>query len=148
MCKPLNDSILAGRLMPEEKDRKRWAALEGAMIHFNEGGLITRQRLKPLEEKKFENWELINKRPRPSLRVFGSFAKPNVFIGTHVQLRNQLGGMNSLEFELERIESEKVWKATGLPMRADGRPDAFSDAPHFRYTKYITENAQEKVQIP
>ncbi len=147
MCKPLHEAIQTGKALPGEKDRQRWAALEGAMIHFVEGGLITRQKLKPLEEKRFENWELVNKKPRPSLRIFGSFAKPNVFVGTHVELRNKLGGFNSVQFEIERIRSEEIWEATGLPMKDDGHPHAFTDAPNFRYSAYITENAREKVQI-
>jgi hypothetical protein len=151
MCKPLCESIQTGRAGEVELERSRWAALEAAMIHFVEGGLMTRTRLKLLEEKRFENWELVNKKPKPSLRLFGSFAKPDVFIGTHVQLRNTLKGMHSVEFEIERIRSEEIWEQSGLPMsrsNSQPRPDVFSDAPHFRYEKYMTKNAKERVQIP
>ena len=149
MCKPLRDELEKNKLDLDESVRARWAKLEGSMQHFVGNGYMTRNRIKQLEPAKFENWELINKRPKPSLRVFGSFAKPDLFIGTHVKERNKLKGKFSVEFEIERIQSEQIWKATGLPINPKtGRPAVFSDAPEFRYEAYITENASEKIQVP
>ena len=107
------------------------------MAHFVEGGFISGGIMKQLEPAKFEHWELRNKRPRPSLRVFGRFAKPDVFIGTHVKLRNELGGMNSPEFEHEKLVCEDHYKNAGLTT-------FYSDAPMFNYSAYITDNATKK----
>ena len=101
--------------------------------------------LKHLKEPKFEHWELISRRPKPSLRVFGRFAKPNVFVGTHVQPRKGLGGMNSAQFEHEKLVCEEHWAAAGLPTQP--APGAFTDAPSFRYEAYITENARKTLRI-
>jgi hypothetical protein len=68
---------------------------------------------------------------------------PDVFIGTHVRLRNGLGGMNSPQFEHEKLVCEQHWVAAGIP--EDG---FFSDPPDFRYTAYITDNADHSIRVP
>ena len=143
MCEPLRSSIQEGKGNPDVKVRARWANLEAAISTFVVGGLMNEGLLKQLRDYKHEHWELRNRRPKPSLRVFGRFAKPNVFVGTHVKLRSLLGGMWSSQFEHEKLVCEDHWKAAGLP--ADG---FFSDAPHFRYEAYITENASRNVRLP
>jgi hypothetical protein len=139
MCEPLFRSVQNGRAAGSEKKRQRWATLEAAMAHFVEGGFITDDLLKQLKPEKYEHWELRSRKPRPSLRVFGRFAKPDVFIGTHVDRRNRLGGMWSPEFEHEKLVCEDHWKAAGLPT-------PFSH-PRFDYQAYITENATRKLRI-
>jgi hypothetical protein len=143
MCISLRDSIAAAKVDPDEKVRKRWAELEAAISTFVVGGFVNDKLLKQLEEPKFEHWELISRRPKPSLRVFGRFAKPDVFVGTHVVPRKELGGMNSPQFEQEKLVCEDHWKAAGLP--GDG---FFSAPPSFPYEAYITENAAKKVRVP
>ena len=140
MCQPLMDSVQQGRSSADEKDQKPWAALEAAMSHFVTGGLVTDDLIKQLLPPKFEHWELRSRKPKPSLRVFGRFAKPNVFIGTHVCLRANLKGMWSREFEQEKLVCEEHWKAVGLPF-------PFTDPPDFRYEKYMTSNAHKKVRV-
>jgi hypothetical protein len=88
--------------------------------------------MKWLDPQKFEHWEIKSRRPRPSLRIFGRFAKPNVFVGTHVVERTRLGAKWSLDWELEKLVCEDEWKA------------ALGEHPPFRgraYEDYITENA-------
>ena len=111
------------------------------MGYFIEGGYITDDLIKQLKPEKFEHWALRSRKPKPSLRVFGRFAMPDVFVGTHVVVRSDLGGMWSSEFEHEKLVCEDHWKATGLP-------NPFTDAPRFRYEKYITSNAQRKIRVP
>ncbi len=62
---------------------------------------MTENLIKQLKPEKFEHWELISRRPKPSLRVFGRFAKPNVFVGTYVRERRGLGkrGRNNLNWK-------------------------------------------------
>jgi len=85
-------------------------------------------------------WELLSRKPRPSFRVFGRFALPDVFIGTHVKLRKGMGGMWSPQFDHEILVCEDHYRAAGLT-------SCFTDAPHFRYTSYITENATATIRV-
>ena len=141
MCKPLHDALGQGRSSPDDSVRKRWAQLEAAMIHFVENGRMDEKLIKQLVPPKFEHWELISRRPRPSLRVFGRFALPDVFIGTHVKERKELGGKWSDQFEMEKLICEQHYKRAGLTC-------VFSDNPLFRYNSYITENASAQPRIP
>lgn len=141
MCNPLRDAIHQGRTHADEKVRSRWAQLEASISTFIVGGLVTEKLMKQLKDEKYEHWELISRKPRPSLRVFGRFAMPDVFVGTHVKPRKGMGGMWSPQFEHEKLVCEEHWKAAGLP-------DPFSAPPEFPYEAYITENASRKVQVP
>jgi hypothetical protein len=140
MCRPIYDAIQAGRQNEDEKERQRWARLEAQMGTFVEGGYVNDDFVKQLLPQKYEHWELKSRRPKPSLRVFGRFAEPDVFVGTHVLPRNGLGGMWSPEFEHEKLVCEDHWKDAGLT-------GFFTDPPGFRYEQYITSNASKKVRI-
>lgn len=140
MCEPLRAAIDEGRSSADEKERKPWAALEAAMWHFVTGGLVTDDLMKQLLPLKYEHWELKSRRPRPSLRVFGRFAKPDVFIGTHVRRRDGLGGMWSTQFENEKLVCEDHWNAAGLLA-------PFTDPPNFHYESYMTSNAYKKIRV-
>lgn len=141
MCKPLVASIAEGRASSDAKERQRWAALEAAIGHFVEGGYVNDDLIKQLQPPKYEHWELRSRKPKPSLRVFGRFARPDVFVGTHVERRDGLGGMWSPQFEHHKLVCEDHWNDAGLSA-------PFSDAPHFRYQRYITSNADQKVRVP
>ena len=141
MCETLNNQLEAGKNDPDEKVRKRWAEVEATLIHFVENGRMTEKLIKQLQEKKFEHWEILSRRPKPSYRIFGRFALPDVYIATHAKLRRELGGMNSQQFEHEKLMCEEHYKNAGLT-------DFFSDKPHYRYEKYMTENATAKTGIP
>lgn len=142
MCQPLVSAIEAGRTDSDEKVRQRWAALVAVIGRFVEGGRVDSNLLKQLDPYKYEHWWLRNKRPRPSLRVFGRFALPNVFVGTHVEERRTLGGKWSGATEHQKLVCEDHWDGAGL---AGFQP--FSDPPDFRYESYITENAKRKMEI-
>lgn len=117
----------------------RWEKLEADISFFVEGGLINRSLIKQLKPKKYEHWTLRSVRPRPSIRVFGRFGSPDLFIGTHAIERHALGGIWSLEWEIEKLVCEGHWKA------------AVGDAGPFKgiaYTDYITENASEDIEVP
>lgn len=137
MSTQLLTSIEKGRASNEVAQKERWARLEGDILHFVTGGLITWNLMKWLEPHKFEHWTLRSKRPRPSLRVFGRFARPNVFVGTHVVERATLGGKWDLDWELEKLNCEDIWSecVSGEPFSAD------------EYQKYITENARRELEI-
>lgn len=140
MCQPLYDAVQNGKQSLDESERQRWAKLEAQMGTFVEGGYVNDDLVKQLQPPKYEHWELKSRKPRPSLRVFGRFAEPDVFIGTHVLPRDGLGGMWSPEFEHEKLVCEDHYAAADLTT-------FYSDAPHFRYERYITSNASKKVRI-
>ena len=93
LCEPIRTAIEAGRVHPDEKERQCWAKVEAAFSHFIEAGLVTENLVKQLQPPKFEHWEFRCRRPRPSIRVFGRFAMPDVFVATHPMPRSLLGGM-------------------------------------------------------
>lgn len=140
MCKPLYDELQAGKSLPDEKERQRWAKLEAQMGMFVEGAYVNDDFMKQLLPRKYEHWELKSRKPRPSLRVFGRFAEPNVFVGTHVLPRKGLGGMWSPQFEHEKLVCEDHYRNAGLT-------EVYSDAPAFRFERYITTNASKKVRV-
>lgn len=137
MCEPLSRAIEAGRVSADEKTIKRWAQLEADIAHFVEGGHITKDRLKQLDPFKYEHWELRSLEPRPSLRVFGRFVCPDVFVGTHVRERPGLGAKWSLDWEMEKLACEEYWTAVGLenPFHSD------------RYEAYITRDADCRIWV-
>lgn len=145
MCPQLHGAISDGRAAESDVERNRWAQLEADISTFIEGGLMTEKQIKQLKPHKYEHWELISRRPRPSLRVFGRFAKPDVFVGTHVCRREGLGGMWSSHFEHQKLVCEEHWKRSGLPEKPP--PGAFTDAPKFRYERYITANSISTLTI-
>lgn len=138
VCRPLWEALERARLCSDEKTFRRWAQLEADIGFFVGGGYVTANLLKQLKPEKYEHWELISRKPRPSLRVFGRFAKPDVFVGTHVVPRDSLGGMWSPQFEQEKLVCEDHWKDVGLPPPFHGT----------RYEDYITENASRETRIP
>lgn len=140
MCLRLRDEIATGKASEVEAERQRWAKLEAQMGTFVEGGYVNDDFIKQLQPPKFEHWELKSRKPRPSLRVFGRFAAPDVYVGTHVMPRNGLGGLYSAEFEHEKLVCEDIYRDAGLTT-------VFSDPPVFRYESYITSNASKKVRI-
>jgi hypothetical protein len=140
MCRPLFEALQEGRNSPIAKERQSWAELEAAMRHFIEGGPITDDRIKQLAPQKLEHWEMRILKPRPALRVFGRFADADVFIGTHVKLRKDLGDKWSQQFEHEKLVCEDHWRDAGLPV-------PYTAPPEFPYGSYITSNAQKKIRV-
>ena len=140
LCKPICEAIEAGRSDPDENERRCWAKVEAAFSHFIEGGLVTENLVKQLRDYKHEHWEFRCRKPRPSIRVFGRFAMPDVFVATHAVFRTSLGGIRSPKWEHEKLVCEGHWNSAGLG-------DPFTDAPEFRYAAYITSNATRKLGI-
>jgi len=139
MTKRLDKEIKAGCASPDRKRYERWERLRADMAHYTENGFVSWSFMKWLQPKKFEHWELKSVRPRPSLRVFGRFARPNIFVGTHVVERSPLGAKWSLEWELEKLSCEELWN------EAFGGSDPFRSA---IYEHYITENASRDLGVP
>ncbi len=90
VSRELLSAMEIGSSDPTTQDR--YQSLRADIDHFVSGGFINWGLMKWLDPKKHEVWELKSVRPRPSLRVFGRFALPNVFIGTHLAERRTLKG--------------------------------------------------------
>ena len=140
LCEPVREALASGKASSDEKERQCWAKVEAAFSHFIEGGFVTEDLVKQLHPHKFEHWAFRCRKPRPSIRVFGRFVMPDVFVATHLMPRTLLGGMNSPQFEQEKLVCEEHWGEAGLE-------DPFTDAPRFRYEAYITSNATRKLGI-
>jgi hypothetical protein len=134
VSKVLWEEIQVGR---NSENSERWARLEGDMKHFVGGGFVNWSLMKWLDPHKFEHWNLRSKRPKPSLRVFGRFALPDVFVGTHVVARGALNKKWHINWELEKLRCEDIWKDCGLK-------EPFSGS---AYDDYITENARRDLRI-
>lgn len=139
LCEAIKADIIGGSQSLDEKERQCWAKVEAAFSHFIEGGWVDENLLKQLRPPKFEHWEFRCRRPRPSIRVFGRFVMPDVFVATHAVSRRLLGGMYSSEFEHEKLVCEDHWKSAGLEA-----PFTDEDA---TYEAYVTENAAQKLRI-
>lgn len=140
MCEAIRKDIEEARDNPDEKTRQCWAKVEAAFSHFVEGGFISSNRLKQLQDYKHEHWEFRCIAPKPSIRVFGRFLMPDVFVATHSAFRKKLGAMWSPEFEHEKLVCEEHWNNAGLTA-------FFSAPPTYDYERYITENAQRRLLI-
>jgi hypothetical protein len=109
MSEVLAAQIQTGITSSDQKLAERWERLRADISHYVENGLITWNFMKWLDPKKYEHWNLRSVRPRPSMRVFGRFAEPSVFIGTHTVARASLKGKWSIEWELEKLRCEEIW---------------------------------------
>ena len=139
MTKRLNAEIAEGRSSADPKRQERWERLRADISHFIENGYVTWALMKWLDPKKYEHWELKSVRPRPSLRVFGRFAEPDVFVGTHVVERAPLGAKWTMKWEMEKLICEAEWK------------NALGDCSPYRsdvYENYITENSSRYPKVP
>ena len=139
MTQQLNSQISLALASEDSARVERWEYLRADISHYVEGGRVTWDLMRWLCPHKFEHWELRSRRPRPSLRVFGRFAEPDVFVGTHVAERTSLKEKWNLQWELAKLSCEDYWK------------HALGDRPAFTaesYESYITENAYRHLKVP
>ncbi len=57
-----------------------------------------------------EVWEIRSLDPKPAIRVFGRFAKKDVFVATDWEVRKRLGGFGSLEWRREIRRCKHDWR--------------------------------------
>lgn len=139
MTAHLGNQIAAARASSDPSHVERWERLRADIGHYVGGGRITWNLMRWLDPHRYEHWELRSVRPKPSLRVFGRFAEPDVFVGTHAVERKPLKAKWSLEWELEKLTCEERWK------------EALGDCAPFAaaaFENYFTENATHQVEVP
>jgi hypothetical protein len=100
----LHEPLMEQRSDPQEI--ARYAALWVQLEAFVTGLPVTDAQLKRLTPFRDGVWEIRNKKPNPSLRVFGLFVSRDVFIGTNYQLRSALETRIDWQREIRRARHE------------------------------------------
>jgi hypothetical protein len=99
-------ALLAAGPWPTSKDQERWGYLTYWFDRFTDGARLTlRSEPRPkkstadmarLEPVADEVWEVRSLDPKPAMRVFGSFAQRDVFVGLAWAWRKNLNGYGGL----------------------------------------------------
>ena len=90
-------------------DEDRFNRLRADLEHFVTGGFIDPNYIKKMKKTE-EVWTIRSVRPRPSLRVFGRFAIPDVLVATHYHDRQFLGEFNSRDWRQEIRHCKAKWR--------------------------------------
>ena len=98
------------RVRTQKAEIARFAQLQADLEVFITSPTIDPNYLFGLTPKTDGVWEIKSKRPKPSIRVFGFFAKEDTFIATHYIERTGLGGWNSREWKTEIRRALSVWR--------------------------------------
>ncbi len=100
------------------KDADRGGALRADLEHFTSGGMVSIAKtpyraktalLARLDPPGDEVWEIRSRSPRPGLRVFGRFAKTDIFVALEVKSRDALGGPKDRSWRDEIVRSKAHW---------------------------------------
>jgi hypothetical protein len=130
----VSDLILGTSAGKDQGFKNRAYELRAEIDHFIDGKLITarpdgemkrRGWLARLEPTSDEIWEIRSLSPKPSIRILGSIAKKNVFVGLTWARRKDLGGKESDEW----MEAIDIFKAEWLSCFGTLRPMS-GDYPH------------------
>jgi hypothetical protein len=92
------------------RERERWIQLEAKLSVFIEGGLIVPGYLKCLDPCQDGVWEVRARKPKPSLRVFGRFARVDVLVLTHAMPRSALSDPDDTDFPREIRNCKIYWR--------------------------------------
>lgn len=142
----LHDAIMQEATDPTGSTAFRMGRLISDLDLFSTGERITvgygaekTCMMKHLDPRREEVWEIRSRDPKPSFRVFGRFAEPDVFIATNMARRDQLGALGSHEWADEVRRCKVIWRRlfpTYLPHTGESIHD------------YITENVYEVSNFP
>lgn len=122
----LNDDAHEKRMAKLRADLERFVKgqniIVGARLH---GGCF----LKRLEPAEAAVWEIISRNPKPSYRVFGRFARKDVFVATMVIERTLLGEFMSRLWRREIRRCKADWSRlfpANVPLLGDDINDYIS----------------------
>lgn len=113
VSRPLQEALEAE--LTDQAAAYRTGLLLNTLDTFIGGGLITvggrndDAYMKLLEPEDEQVWEIRSVDPRPSVRVFGRFAEPDVFVATNKGLRTELGAFGSAEFRRAMTDCTREW---------------------------------------
>lgn len=115
ICRNLHDEIEAN--LNDRSVATRTAELLSTFDTYIGGRLITvggrndkHAYMKRLEPDAEEIWEIRSVDPKPSIRVFGRFVLPDVFVATNKGFRTELGGFNSPQFRRSMSICKIEWR--------------------------------------
>ena len=92
-----------------ESEKKMFENLKADLQVFVSSNTIDPKYLWCLRPPENGIWEIRSTRQRPQIRVFGAFAAKDVFIGTHYKLRDELGKIDSRQWEMEIARTKTIW---------------------------------------
>ncbi|WP_158264291.1 hypothetical protein [Nitratireductor sp. StC3] len=101
--------------LQDQATAHRAGLLLNTLDTFIGGGLITvggrndDAYIKLLEPEDRQVWEIRSVDPKPSIRVFGRFAEPNVFVATNKGFRRDLGAFGSAAFQRAMTDCTREW---------------------------------------
>lgn len=107
---------------------ERYAQLIAAMERFVWDENLPPNYLKPLQPKSDGLWEIRNRKPKPSIRVFGMFLIKDIFVCTAMSERKPLGEKGSFEWKQITRYARAEWNRlfTVKPIIGD-RNDVYSN---------------------
>jgi hypothetical protein len=114
-CKNVRDIVFGPWEFSD--DEIRFGKLRADLDHFSSGGFVVVSTgrhnicfMKHLSPKRDEVWEIRSRAPRPSIRVFGSFATVDVFIATNWGYREDLGGVCDRNWRDALVRCKSNWR--------------------------------------
>lgn len=115
--KDLYDEILQAAESVEGSTGYRIGLLRNDLDAFSSGQLITvgygrepRCKMKLLDPRRDEVWELRSRDPSPSLRVFTRFIQQDVLVATNMCWRKDLGGENDRRWAEQIRVCKTIWR--------------------------------------
>ena len=113
---PIRDLYLSRELFDEVYEEKKssieekmFANLIADLEVFVNSPTVDPAYLRCLEPPKDGIWEIRSTRQYPQLRVFGAFAAKDIFIGTHLKQRDELGSKDSEQWKIEIKHAKSIW---------------------------------------
>jgi len=102
----------------DREEEERWGYLRADLDRFIEDDALPLRRPGTMSAKAYlarlvrvrEVWEIRSVAPDPSLRVFGRFAAPDLFIGLLWRTREELRGPGSREWRQAIIQCRAFWR--------------------------------------
>ena len=120
---------------------QRIASLTADLEVFVEGRTIDPKYLFLLYPAADAVWEIRSVRDQPSLRILGSFAERDIFIGLIYAQREVLGGWQSREWRTIKRRAVAEWRAICQPYRPKLGTDATVLVTGALIGKYFKTNA-------
>lgn len=128
LSKDLHDALAN----PPAGEEDRHDELRADLVSFLIQRYITPEFLKLLQPKSKGVWEIRSRRVEPQIRVFGHFAKKDVFIALAYKYRDDLGDISNPSWIYEIRSVEDKWKELFFgqyhPKKTSDRHELYSGA--------------------
>jgi hypothetical protein len=129
-------TLVLGPLWHDKKEEERAYELRAEIDWFIDGNTIyvrpesedgTKAMFARLDPSTDEVWTLRSLKPKPSLRIFGTFAERDVFVALHWAKRSDLGARDSEEWTDAIGQFKTEWRNCFFPLNPlqGSYPDAY-----------------------